>query len=93
MSKSLLRRLGWQEASEEVKPGDSYRRSRGDKLTETVTVVDLRSDPAGIPHVRFKVAFERPDVGRFEGGCRILALRSFIDAYRERISQTPASAA
>ncbi len=87
MSSSLLRRFGWNEPPQEVvKPGSSYRRSRGDHFTETATVLDLRSDSLGIPHVRFAVAFDRPSAGRYEGGLRILALRSFIDVYRERVS-------
>ncbi len=49
-------------------------------------MLDLRFDSLGIPHVRFAVAFDRPSAGRYEGGLRILALRSFIDVYRERVS-------
>ena len=69
-----------------MKPGDSYRREHRYKFVETATVVGLRSDPVGIPHVRFVVEFARPDAGRVEGGSRILALRSFVSNYRERVS-------
>lgn len=85
MSVSLLGRLRWAGPPPEVKPGDSYRRPRGGRFTETATVLDLRTDPFGIPHVRFALAFDRPSVGRYEGGMRILALSSFIDVYCERI--------
>lgn len=82
----LLPRLRGQRVPAEVKPGDSYRREHGHRVVETATVVALRSDPVGIPHVRFTLEFARPDAGRVEGGSRILALRSFVNAYRERVS-------
>jgi len=69
----------------EVRPGELYRRSKGKRMTELATVLELRQDPFGITHVRFDLAFERPDAGRFEGGTRILALRAFIATYRERV--------
>jgi len=86
MSRLLLPRLSSQKAPVEVKPGDSYRRQHRHKVVETATVVGLRSDPVGIPHVRFVVEFARPDAGRVEGGSRILALRSFVSNYRERVT-------
>jgi hypothetical protein len=82
----LLPRLRSQRAPTEVKPGNSYRREHRHRVVETATVVALRSDPVGIPHVRFNLEFARPDAGRIEGGSRILALRSFVSAYRERVS-------
>ena len=90
MSGSLLSRLsnrvlGRAGIPPVVEPGVSYRRLTHTRLTETATVLDLRPDSFGIPHVRFAVAFERPEIGRYEGGLRILALRSFIDAYSERV--------
>ena len=86
MTRLLRLRLGGEKALAELKPGDSYRRQHRHRFVETATVVDLRSDPVGIPHVRFVVKFERPDAGRVEGGSRILALRSFVSNYRERVS-------
>jgi hypothetical protein len=89
MSQSLLRRLGWPaapRATREVKPGECYCRQHNGHLKETVTVLDLRSDPLGIMHVRFMVAFQRPNAGSVAGGQRSLSLRSFTDVYRDRVS-------
>ncbi|HEX7970135.1 MAG TPA: hypothetical protein VF502_18060 [Stellaceae bacterium] len=55
-------------------------------MTETATVLELRPDPFGIPHVRFTLAFEQPSLGCVSETLRVLALTSFIDAYRERIA-------
>jgi hypothetical protein len=65
----------------EVKPGDCYRKSHGKGVTETATVVDLRTDTAGIPHVRFQVRFERPASEYIETATRILALGAFRNTY------------
>jgi hypothetical protein len=70
---------------ENVRPGDLFRR-RGEHHAETATVLDLSQDPVGIPHVRFTLAIEGPDAGRYDMSSRTLALHSFMDAYRERIS-------
>jgi hypothetical protein len=69
----------------EVKPGDSYRRDHGKGLMETATVLDLRNDPLGIPHVRFRVRFERAASEHIETGLRMLALGAFRAVYRERL--------
>jgi len=70
----------------EVKPGESYRRTHGKGVTETVTVLDLRNDPLGIPHVRFSIRFDRDASEASETAQRILSLRSFRDVYRERLA-------
>lgn len=72
--------------STSIQPGDLFRRWRGQHHSETATVVDLRPDAFGIPHVRFTLAFEGRETGRFDAGLRTLSLRSFVDAYRERVS-------
>jgi hypothetical protein len=64
----------------EVKPGDCYRRTHGKGVTETATVLDLRTDPLGIQHVRFFVRFERARE-HIDSGHRILALGAFRNAY------------
>ncbi len=85
MPLSLFRRPNSQKVSPELKPGELYRRPRADRVAETATVLGLCSDLLGIPHVRFNLAYDRPDSGHFEGGLRILALPSFIETYRERV--------
>jgi hypothetical protein len=70
----------------EVKPGHRYVRRRKDNVTELATVMDLKSDAVGIPHVRFALAFEKPSIGRVEAGLRMLALSAFIAAYCQRMA-------
>ncbi len=65
----------------EIKPGDCYRRAHGKGVTETATVVDLRNDHLGIPHVRFTVRFEREASEHIESAMRILALPAFRNTY------------
>jgi len=52
----------------------------------TAQVLSVGTDSYGIPHVRFQVSFRRPNQSRFDGGGRMLALKSFADQYRERVS-------
>jgi hypothetical protein len=72
----------------ELKPGNRYRRrlSSGG-LAATATVLALRSDLAGIPHVHFSVTIDGSATCLSEGETRVLALASFLDAYRERLAQ------
>ena len=85
MSLLFFRRPSTSEPLPELKPGDSYRRPRRDRVAETATVLTLCADPVGIPHVRFNVTFDHVESGRLEGGMRILALRAFCEAYPERV--------
>jgi hypothetical protein len=78
---SLFRRADKQE----VLPGHSYKRRVGSTITEKVTVLDLKKDPAGIPHVRFRVSYERPAAELVATALKVLALQSFCETYRERV--------
>jgi hypothetical protein len=69
-----------------VKPGESYRRLLGNRVTETATVLDLRTDPLGIPHVRFRVRFERNATDTIETALRLLAVPAFQTVYRDRLA-------
>jgi len=69
-----------------MQPGDRYCRAHGQRFLETVTILDLRTDLVGIPHVRFRVAFERSDAHSVDEGPRTLALSRFVDEYRRQIS-------
>ena len=54
---------------------------------ERATVLELRPDLVGIPHVRFTVAVEHRDAGRVDiEGTRTLALSRFVDEYRRQVS-------
>lgn len=83
---SLMDAFTRQDKKPDIKPGECYRRSHGLGLTETATVLDLRNDPLGIPHVRFCVRFERQASEHSETTLRILALGAFRSAYRERLA-------
>ena len=74
------------QATTAVEPGNRFCRRRRDHVTETATVLELRPDPFGIPHVHFTLAFEQPSHGSVYEGLRVLALRTFVDAYPERVA-------
>ena len=78
--------LGLGSAADEMKPGDQYYRSVGDRLLETATIVDLRPDLLGIPHVHFSVAFGRSDADALDGGPRTLALSRFVGEYHKYVA-------
>ena len=71
---------------ENVRPGSTFQRVHRDRMVETAQVLSVGTDSYGIPHVRFEVSFRRPNQSRFDGGGRMLALRSFADQYGERVS-------
>src|SRR5260221_14420499 len=64
------------EAPADIQPGNRYCRRRRDNVTETATVLELRPDPFGIPHVRFTLAFEQPPPAAATSGCACLRLRA-----------------
>jgi len=68
----------------EIKRGHRYFRTHRGNVTETATVVDLREDIVGIPHVHFSLAFEEAAIGYIDAGNRVLALPSFVAAYHPR---------
>jgi hypothetical protein len=70
---------------DEVRPGETFRRRQHTQMVETATVVGLREDLLGIPHVQFKVAIECSDANCFEDTSRILAVEAFLDAYPEHV--------
>ncbi len=70
---------------EYVRPGSTFRRVHDDKMIETATVLSVATDSFGIPHVRFQVTFCRPNRNIFDGGARMLALKSFAQHYTERV--------
>jgi hypothetical protein len=83
---SLIDAFHRRDNTPDIKPGDCYRRAHGRGLWETVTVLDLRNDALGIPHVRFCVRFERRASEQSETTFRMLALGAFRTAYRERLA-------
>ena len=69
----------------DVKPGESFRRRQETRLVETATVLGLREDLLGIPHVQFKIAIECSDANCFEEASSILAVEAFLEAYPEHV--------
>ncbi|HVA14432.1 MAG TPA: hypothetical protein VNF99_14375 [Stellaceae bacterium] len=84
MTDSLRKLWGERRPLVDVKPGHRFFRRRRGNVTETATVVDLRSDIVGIPHVHFSLAFEEAAIGYIDGGNRVLALPSFVAIYQQR---------
>ena len=64
----------------DVKAGSVYQRPHDGGIVEIATVLSVGDDSYGIPHVRFKVCFERPN-RRFLEDARVLALESFAEQY------------
>src|SRR5262249_51750793 len=71
----------------DVRPGNRYRRQLGRCLAATATVLELRPDLVGIPHVQFAVTVDGSAARLSEGDTRVLALQSFLETYRERLGQ------
>ena len=66
--------------------GNMFRRVHDDNLLETAEITSVATDAYGIPHVKFNVTFSRPNRFVYNEGSRMLALRSFAERYRERVS-------
>lgn len=72
-------------AVEYIRPGAIFRRIRADQTTETAEIVDVYSDPSGIPHFRYDLTFERPHWPAVREGQRVLSARTFFDQFSERL--------
>ena len=70
----------------DIRPGSRYRRLLGNRLAATATVLGLRPDLVGIPHVEFEVTVDGSAARLSEGDTRVLALQSFLDTYREPLA-------
>jgi hypothetical protein len=86
MSASWFTRSHRRQAAD-IRPGNRYRRRLGKCLAATATVLELRPDLVGIPHVQFAVTVDGSSARLSEGDTRVLALQSFLDTYRERLAQ------
>lgn len=64
-----------------IRAGSVYRRVRRDNTVETATVLAIRDDSLGIPHVRYRVSIGRADNHIFEEGPRVLSLSCFAEHY------------
>jgi hypothetical protein len=84
MSPFWFGRSACRAARDELRPGSRYRRPLGSHFDAVATVLELRPDLVGIPHVRFTVAVARSS-GQLEEDTRVLALQSFLETYCERV--------
>lgn len=69
-----------------IRAGSVYRRVRRDNTVETATVLAIRDDSFGIPHVRYRVRIGRADNQILEEGPRILSLSCFAEQYVDRLA-------
>ncbi|HVO15707.1 MAG TPA: hypothetical protein VMV26_10860 [Alphaproteobacteria bacterium] len=72
---------------EYIRAGSAFRRVRPDRMTETAEISSVYADSAGIPHVRFDVVFENPNRAAVREGPRILAVKTFIEMFSERVAR------
>jgi len=94
MSVGWFGRSSHRNDAHELQPGNRYRRQLAGGLVATATVLGMRTDLAGIPHVHFCITIDGCGTRLSEGETRVLALGSFLDAYRERLAPiVPDSAA
>jgi hypothetical protein len=87
MSASWFGRLSHRKQGDDIKPGNRYRRRLGKRLAATATVLELRSDLVGIPHVEFAITVDGSAARLSQGDTRVLAVRSFLDTYREPLAR------
>lgn len=69
-----------------IRAGSVYRRVRRDNTVETATVLSIRDDSFGIPHVRYRVCIGRADHHILEEGPRVLSLSCFAEHYLDRLA-------
>lgn len=69
-----------------IEPGAVFRReAEENSLIETASVLKVKSDVFGIPHVHYNIVYRRP-YETIADGPRVLALDIFRKRYRERVS-------
>lgn len=75
----------WRAQYSDVESGQVYRRLSESRVTEMAEVMAVTQDRVGIPHVRYKLSFARPEWQETAAEYRTLALSAFTQLYRERI--------
>ena len=75
----------WGRNPVEVPVGAQYRRVPRYGVAEFAEVVSVDKDRVGIPHVHYKVRFQRPEDDRPSVESRCLALSVFAEMYTERM--------
>jgi len=73
------------ETAASVEPGSVFRRESEERnLVETASVLKVKADTFGIPHVHYNIVYQRPHE-TIADGPRVLALETFRKRYRDRI--------
>jgi hypothetical protein len=73
------------EVASSVEPGSVFRRDSDERnLVETASVLKVKADSFGIPHVHYNICYQRPHE-TIADGPRILSLDTFRKRYRQRI--------
>jgi hypothetical protein len=72
---------------EYIRAGSAFRRVRADQMIETARINSVYANSAGIPHVRYEVVFESLSREAVREGPRILAVKTFIEMFTERVAR------
>jgi len=79
-------RFNRKDLAQAIQPGTVFRRrGRKDHCIETASVLRVKPDPSGIPHVHFNLVYRRMDEVVADGP-RVLALETFAKLYSERVT-------
>lgn len=71
---------------QDLEPGAVFRKVRPDNLVEKATVLSVKNDTLGIPHVRFDISLESPSHLRLtESQQRLLCVQAFTEHFPERV--------
>ena len=74
--------MWWSSRTPEMLPvGSRFRRERQGHFVEHAEVLAVTTATVGIPHVHYKVRFERVTDGQFAEEKRTLALSAFRELY------------
>lgn len=77
----MIRLFRRHEDAEAIEPGRVFRRiAEEGMLSETASVLKVKPDARGIPHVHYTIQYERPHE-RIVDGPRVLALSTFRKRY------------
>ncbi len=68
----------------EVAQGEVYRHRDADGRQEIATVVGM-CEILDMPHVKFRLRIERPEYEPFEGGERVINLKTFRQHFSEQL--------
>ncbi len=75
------------DAVEYIRPGDVFRRMRASEISETAEIVEVYTDPVGIPHISYDVTFKHASHPVTHEGLRVLTAATFFDHYGQRLEK------